>query len=379
MSGGETALKRTKLTPEHAALRAVETPALIVDVPVLKANIEAMSASAKRAGLALRPHAKTHKSPEIASLQIKAGAAGIGCATVAEAEMLARRGLPGLLLTAPQMGTDRFERIAKVNRDHGLTVVVDHARQVEGLAAAMRQGDRTLAVALDIDVGQLRTGITDIAEGVRIARMIAGNPAFAFVGVQGFAGHAQHIPDPQQRREAAAAAAQTIRDVASALTSAGLPPTLVTGSGTGTYKQDCEGPYNDLQVGSYVFMDADYARIVDRDGLGPAFAPSLFVLATVVSVNRPGQITVDAGVKALATNGPPPCEFIGAPQGCSYRFAGDEHGIITIPAGAVTPELGDRILIGATHCDPTVNLHAAYHAIDGNDLACWPILARYGA
>jgi D-serine deaminase-like pyridoxal phosphate-dependent protein len=379
MSGRETALKRTTLTPQHAALRAIETPALIVDVPVLRANIDAMAARAKRAGLALRPHAKTHKSPKIASLQMKAGAVGIACATVAEAEMLARHGLPGLLLTAPQMGANRFDRIARVNRDHGITVVVDHARQVEGLAAAMREGDRKLQVAIDIDVGQLRTGITDIAEGVRIARMIARNPAFEFAGVQGFAGHAQHIPDPEQRRQAAAAAAQTIRDVASALTPAGLPPALVTGSGTGTYQQDCEGPYNELQVGSYVFMDADYARIVDRDGQGPAFAPSLFVLATVVSVNRPGQITVDAGVKALATNGPPPCEFIGASAGSTYRFAGDEHGVIVVPPGAVAPELGDRILIGATHCDPTVNLHAAYHAVDGNDLARWPIVARYGA
>ena len=378
MAEPEPEVRPTALSPDHTALRDIATPALIVDLDVLKANISAMAARAKRAGLALRPHAKTHKSPDIALLQMQAGAAGIACATVAEAEMLSAAGLPGILLTAPQMGSEKFSRIAKLNRDHDITVVVDHQMQVDGLAEVIRPGDRKLAIAIDIDVGQLRTGITDIAEGVRIARTIADNPKLHFAGVQGFAGHAQHIPDAGQRKHAAAAAAQMIRTFVSALQTDGLTAGLITGSGTGTYQQDCEGPYNELQVGSYVFMDADYARIVDDEGQGPAFGASLFVLATVVSVNRPGQFTVDAGVKALATNGPPPCKFVGAPAGASYRFAGDEHGVITIPAGQTHPALGDRLLIGATHCDPTVNLHPAYHVVSGSDVSIWPIRGRYG-
>jgi D-serine deaminase-like pyridoxal phosphate-dependent protein len=170
-----------------------------------------------------------------------------------------------------------------------------------------------------------------------------------------------------------------VRAVADALAEAGRPAGLITGSGTGTYRQDALGPYNELQAGSYVFMDADYARIVDESGAGPSFLPSLFVLATVVSTNRPGQITVDAGTKALATNGPPPCHIIGAGDGVSYRFAGDEHGIVDIPPGQPAPPLGARLLIGATHCDPTVNLHASFCVVKDGAAIRWPICGRYGS
>jgi D-serine deaminase-like pyridoxal phosphate-dependent protein len=231
---------------------------------------------------------------------------------------------------------------------------------------------------VDLDVGQVRTGVTGAAEGVRLAQTIAGHPKLEFAGIQGFAGHAQHMADPRERKTAADAAASMLRRFADALFEAGLKPGLITGSGTGTYTQDCGGPYNELQVGSYVFMDSDYARIVDETGAGPSFEPSLFVLATVVSVNRQGQVTVDAGTKALATNGPPPCHIIGVAKGAAYRFAGDEHGVITMPAGSTAPGLGERLLIGATHCDPTVNLHARYHVVGSGEPAVWPIGARYG-
>lgn len=366
------------LSPSHPALRGIETPALVVDLAALKRNIASMQARAKKLGLSLRPHAKTHKSTTIARLQIEAGAIGIACATVAEAEMLALHGINGLMLTAPQVGAAKVSRIADVNRRHGITVVIDHMRQLEALAAAVRPGDRKLAIAIDVDVGHMRTGVTDVAEAVRLAKTIAADPRLDFAGLQGFAGHAQHLPEPLERNAAAAKAAATLREFADALSAAGLPPRLVSGSGTGTYLQDASGPYNELQVGSYVFMDSDYARILDEAGTGPAFEPSLFVLGTVVSTNRPGQITVDAGTKALATNGPPPFQMIGAPKGATYRFAGDEHGVMNFPEGENAPALGDRLLLAATHCDPTVNLHGVYHVIDGDKMERWPIGARYG-
>jgi D-serine deaminase-like pyridoxal phosphate-dependent protein len=140
------------------------------------------------------------------------------------------------------------------------------------------------------------------------------------------------------------------------------------------------GPYTELQVGSYVFMDADYGRVRQDDGTPLPFAPALFVLATVVSANRDGQVTVDAGTKALAVNGPPPARFIGAPAGTTYTFAGDEHGTIKLPAGAPRPTVGARVLIEATHCDPTVNLHSEYHVVrrDGT-VTTMAIVGRYGA
>jgi D-serine deaminase-like pyridoxal phosphate-dependent protein len=374
----DTQPDRSTLSPQQAILREIETPALVVDFAALTRNIGKMAAEAQHRGLALRPHAKTHKSVDIARLQHEAGAVGIACATVAEAEMLASAGIGGLLLTAPQVGASKGARIARVNREHGITVVVDHARQIEMLAAALHPGERRLALAIDVDIGHLRTGITDIAEGLRLAQMIENDERLTFAGVQGFAGHAQHVHAPAERKLAAAKAAGVLRDFVEALTANGLPPRLVSGSGTGTYLQDSAGPYNELQVGSYVFMDSDYAQVLDEAGAVPGFETSLFVLATVVSVNRPGQVTVDAGTKALATNGPPPTNMIGVPSGATYRFAGDEHGVISIPEGHSAPELGDRVLIVTTHCDPTVNLHAAYHVVDRNEIHRWPIGARYG-
>jgi D-serine deaminase-like pyridoxal phosphate-dependent protein len=230
---------------------------------------------------------------------------------------------------------------------------------------------------VDVDVGQARTGVTRVADAVHLARTIAASPGLVFAGIQGFAGHAQHIAEPRERRTAGTKAAAMLGAVAEALQEAGHPARLITGSGTGTYLQDAGGPYNELQAGSYVFMDAEYARVVDETGAGPSFAPSIFVLATVISVNRPGEVTVDAGSKALATNGPPPCHMRGLPPGSSFRFAGDEHGIVAIPTGQPMPPLGARVLIGATHCDPTVNLYASYCVIRNGTSERWPICGRH--
>jgi D-serine deaminase-like pyridoxal phosphate-dependent protein len=165
-----------------------------------------------------------------------------------------------------------------------------------------------------------------------------------------------------------------------ALAEAGFAVAIVTGSGTGASGFDAGGPYTELQVGSYVFMDAEYGRLVGNGGGALPFEASLYVLATVTSINRPGEFTIDAGVKALAFNGPPPDHILGAPDGCSYRFGGDEHGMVTLPKGAAAPKLGSRVLVLTTHCDPTVNLHASIHAIGSNGgLEIWPVLARYGA
>jgi D-serine deaminase-like pyridoxal phosphate-dependent protein len=364
-------------TPNFNALADLSTPALVIDEDALLRNIDRMAAEARGAGLCLRPHAKTHKCKEIALLQLRAGAVGIACATIAEAEAFSGAGIGGILVTSPMMGSDKFARVAKLNREGGVTVVVDHVVQIEGLLAHLQPDDPPLAVAVDVDIGQNRTGVTSIAHALELARASSDSPRLSFAGLQGFAGHVQHIIDFQERKAAAANAAEKLRKVAGALTSAGQPPRLISGSGTGAYGFDATGPYNELQVGSYVFMDADYARIVDEKGNALPYAPSLFVLATVVSINRPGEVTVDAGTKALATNGPTPFNFFGAPAGAAYRFAGDEHGIITFPVAQQGPTLGARLLIGATHCDPTVNLHARYHVFSGGKIGRWNVLARY--
>ncbi|SDT53791.1 DSD1 family PLP-dependent enzyme [Bradyrhizobium canariense] len=359
-------------------LREVDTPALVVDLGALGRNIEKMAAIARRSGVSLRPHAKTHKSVEIARLQIGAGALGIACATVGEVEMLTAAGIPNLLLTAPVVDPAKFARLAALNRTSPLTIALDHVEQVRAAAEAIALDQPPLSIVVDTDVGQARTGVTSVAEGVALARAIASHPQLRFAGIQGFAGNAQHIPEPLARSAAAEKAAAMLRDFAAALAEVNLRPTIVTGGGTGTHVQDSVGPYTELQVGSYIFMDADYARIVDETGAGLPFEPSLFVMATVVSVNRANEVTVDAGTKALATNGPPPCKILGVAGRAAYRFAGDEHGILTFPDGVRQPALGQRVLLGASHCDPTINLHAFYHVVEEAEMQIWPIAARYG-
>jgi D-serine deaminase-like pyridoxal phosphate-dependent protein len=370
----------TSLRPDLPALARISTPALVIDHAALVANIAHMAQTAEDHSVALRPHAKTHKCPDIALMQLRAGAAGIACATVLEAEALAQAGVTGLLVTSPVVGPDKAMRLARLNRISPMAVVVDHAAQLEGLRAVLSDDDPPLGILVDVDLGQARTGVATLQDGHALARAAARDPRFAFCGLQGYAGHVQHIFDPAERRTAAHDAVALLRTMASVLEADGVPCPIVSGSGTGAHGYDLAGPYTELQVGSYVFMDADYGRVRQDDGSPLPFTPALFVLATVVSANRDGQVTVDAGTKALAVNGPPPAHFIGLPAGASYAFSGDEHGAIRLPPGAPPPAIGTRVLIGATHCDPTVNLHAEYHAVhpDGS-VTVMPIVGRYGA
>ena len=361
-----------------AELSAIATPALVVDKAAMERNIASMAALARQGGVALRPHAKTHKCIGVARAQMRAGAVGIGCATLGEAEALSAGGIPNLLLTAPQAAPGAAARIWALHRARPLTVVCDHPWQVERLIEAAAGEGPPLAVLVDMDIGQRRTGVTTVAEGLELSRAIARQSRLELAGVQGFAGQVQHVVDAAERRESARAAGQLLGELATALRTAGLPCPLVSGSGTGAFAFDMAGPYTELQVGSYVFMDADYARL--RQDAAHPFEVSLYVLATVVSVNRPGQVTIDAGTKAFAVNGPPPHRILGAPEGTRFSFAGDEHGVLSLPPGAPAPPLGARMLLSATHVDPTVNLYDAYHVWDeGRPLDIWPIVGRYSA
>ena len=368
----------TRLRPDLPALARIDTPALIIDEPALQANIARMAKTAAAHKVALRPHAKTHKSAAIALRQLEAGAVGIACATILEAEALAEAGVTGLLVTSPVVGADKAARLARLNRVLPVAVVVDHRDQVEGLRAAVAEGDPPLGLLVDVDVGQGRTGVTTLQDGHALARMAAADGRFAFRGLQGYAGHVQHVFDPVERRAAAAKAVESLRALLALLAAEGVACPVISGSGTGAHAYDMGGPYTELQVGSYVFMDADYGRVRQDDGSPLPFAPALYVLATVVSANRDDQVTVDAGTKALAVNGPAPAHFIGLPAGASYSFSGDEHGAIKLPPGSPRPAVGARVLIGATHCDPTVNLHAGYCAVDaGGVVTVMPIIGRY--
>ena len=233
---------------------------------------------------------------------------------------------------------------------------------------------RTIRVLVDIDPGAHRTGVASAGAAVALARQIADAPQLTYGGVQFYCGSQQHLPAFADRRAAIADRTAYLQTVIAALTEAGFAPPVVTGGGTGSHRIDVElGVLTELQIGSYIFMDREYR---DCD-LGTSFATALMVDMRVISANSPGVATLDAGLKAFATEAGAPVIVDGAPGGSTYRFMGDEHGAVVVPAGSVAPGLGDRMTAMTPHCDPTVNLYDAYHVIRGTTLvAIWPVTAR---
>jgi D-serine deaminase-like pyridoxal phosphate-dependent protein len=353
----------------------LNTPALVVEREALNRNIAVMAAFAAAAGLQLRPHAKTHKCAAIARRQIAAGAVGVCCAKLGEAEALAAEGVEGILITSPVIGPAATERLAALAaRAPGLMATVDHPDAVEAIA---RTG-AALTLLVDIDPGMHRTGVANAAAAVDLARRIDAAPNLTFGGVQYYCGAQQHIEDFAGRRAALVERTDYLKSVIAALAAAGMSPALVTGGGTGSHAIDAElGVFTELQVGSYIFMDRQYADC-DLSGDGAArFETALMVDARVISANHAYLSTVDAGFKAFATEAGAPPILKGAPQGSAFHFTGDEHGCIAPPKGAAPPGLGEIVTFGAPHCDPTVNLYDAYHVVSGDTLVeIWAIEGR---
>jgi D-serine deaminase-like pyridoxal phosphate-dependent protein len=351
----------------------LNTPALVLDLDALASNIAAMASWARERGLALRPHAKTHKSAEIGQRQIAAGAVGLCCAKLGEAEALAEHGVGSILLTSPVVTAPGIARLVALNdRIADLAVVADHPDAVATIAAAMT--GKPIRVLVDIDPGIHRTGVASAEAATVLARRIAEAPALVYGGVQFYCGAQQHIATFADRRGAIADRTAYLQTVLAALGDAGLSPPVVTGGGTGSHRIDAElGVLSELQVGSYVFMDREYREC----DLGTDFTTALMVDTRVISANAAGMVTLDAGLKALATEAGPPLILAGAAAASSYRFTGDEHGALIAPGGARSPALGDRVTLMTPHCDPTVNLYDAYHVVRGDTLvAIWPVTAR---
>jgi 3-hydroxy-D-aspartate aldolase len=350
----------------------LNSPVLVLDLAALDRNIATMAARARKAGVRLRPHAKTHKSPEIARRQIAAGAVGQCCAKLGEAEALAAAGIAGLHITSPVVSKPAIERLVALNAAcEGLSAVVDHPDNVEAFIAAFTS-ERPIGVFIDVDPGIHRTGVTSIEAALELALRIQAAPQLRYEGVQFYAGREQHIEGFAERRAAIVKKTELLKGYLAALAEAGAAAPIVTGGGTGTHLIDLElGVLNELQVGSYVFMDDQYAAC---EGTAD-FERSLFVDARVVSKNSPNLVTVDAGLKAFATEGEPP-----APvdlDGATYAFMGDEHGAVIAPSIAEQVSLGQRITLSVPHCDPTVNLYDSYHVLEGETLiAIWPVAAR---
>ena len=357
----------------------LNTPVLILDVDALDRNIRRMAALAADHGIALRPHAKTHKSIDIAQRQKAAGAVGVCCAKIGEAEVLAEGGVGGILITSPVTAPAAIKRLAALAaRADGLMAVVDHPDVAARLDAALAGVGAKLGVLVDIDPGIARTGVASAEAAVALATVISKSAKLEYRGVQFYCGSQQHIESYTDRRAAIVERTAYLQQVIAALTDAGFAPPIVTGSGTGTHRIDLElGVFSELQAGSYVFMDKQYLDCDIADGAEPPFEVSLSVDARVVSANHSGLVTIDAGYKSLSTDGGVAVVQRGAPETAFFAFMGDEHAALIAPEIGTELAPGDPVSLTVPHCDPTVNLYDNYHVVAGDTLVdIWPVSAR---
>jgi D-serine deaminase-like pyridoxal phosphate-dependent protein len=353
----------------------VETPALIVDLDAFERNLAAMADAVRGTGVRLRPHAKSHKCPEIAKRQMALGAVGVCCQKVGEAEAFVAAGIGDVLVTNEIVGSHKLARLAALARSANIGVLVDDAGNVAELASVAAPTGSTIEVLVEVDVGAHRCGVAPGAPALELARAVASHPGLRFGGLHAYQGAAQHLRRPAERRTAILRAVECARDTKVLIEGAGIPCPTVTGGGTGTFLLECNsGVYTELQPGSYIFMDADYGRN-ELDTGDPVFAQSLFVWTTVMSAPTADRAIVDAGLKAFSVDSGLPLVADRPELTCTK--ASDEHGVIQVPAGEKTLRVGDKLRLAPGHCDPTVNLYDWLVGVRGGLVECvWPVTAR---
>jgi D-serine deaminase-like pyridoxal phosphate-dependent protein len=355
-------------------LAQVDTPALILDLDIFERNLALMTEAVKGRGVRLRPHAKSHKSADIARLQMAAGAVGVCCQKVTEAEALVDAGVGDILICNEVVGAPKLARLAALAKRARIAVCADHAANVAALDAAAQAAGVRLDVLIEVDVGAARCGVEPGAPALALAKAVAASPGLRFAGMHAYQGSAQHVRSIADRRAAIAAATEKARMTREMIVGAGIACDTVTGAGTGSFLFERDsGVYTELQPGSYVFMDADYQQNA-WEGF-PPFGQSLHVLTTVMSTPAADRVVVDAGLKASSVDSGPP--RIAGRTGLEYIKASDEHGVVSVAAGTQPPALGEKLLLVPGHCDPTVNMHDWFVCVrKGVVEALWPVTAR---
>jgi D-serine deaminase-like pyridoxal phosphate-dependent protein len=348
----------------------VDTPALVLDLDAFEKNVSTLGSSAGKT-VRVRAHAKTHKCPEIAKRQLAAGAIGVCCQKVSEAEAMVDGGIHDVLVSNEVVGRAKIERLAALAQRGRIGICVDNA---ENLAEIERSGAK-LDVYVEVDVGMGRCGIAPGEPAAALAKQIAQSQNLRFGGLQAYHGRAQHVRSLEERRKIIGSAADAVRRTKELLRKENIDCPIVTGAGSGTFMLEVQsGVWNEIQPGSYVFMDADYARNEWAPPL-PRFEHSLFVLSTVMSRPSPRLAILDAGLKASSVDSGMP--GVWQRPGLTYARASDEHGVVEVAAETSAPRLGEKLMLVPGHCDPTVNLYDWYVCIRrGVVEALWPITAR---
>jgi 3-hydroxy-D-aspartate aldolase len=357
-------------------LEDVDTPCLIVDLDGFERNVEALARFLRQHGVRLRAHAKTHKSFDIAKYQIeKGGACGICCQKVSEAEALVDAGLRDILVSNQVVAATKIDRLAALATRARILVCVDDAGNVDDISAAAADHSVTIECLVEIDVGAARCGVAPGEAAVTLAQRIARAPGLKFAGLQAYHGGAQHVREFAERKHLIEAAVKQTAETVRMLKDAGLSCDIVAGAGTGTFAMEAmSGVYNELQCGSYIFMDADYQRVKDETGRFISdFENSLFIYTSVMSKVKSDRAICDAGLKAQSVDSGMPVVF--GRNDVEYIKCSDEHGVISDPQNKL--RLNDKLKLVPGHCDPTVNVYDWYVAIrNGRVEALWPVTAR---
>lgn len=357
----------------------IQTPCLILDLDALERNIRKMGDYARAHGMRHRAHGKMHKSVDVLKLQERlGGAVGVCCQKVSEAEVFVRGGIRDVLVSNQVRDPAKIDRLARLPlRGSRIIVCVDDIANVAELSAGAQRHGTTLECFVEIDCGAGRCGVRTTEAVVQIAQAIDAAPGLKFTGIQGYQGAMQHMDSFDDRKAKLDAAIAQVREAVEALTAIGLTPELVSGGGTGSYYfESNSGVFNELQCGSYAFMDADYGRILDRDGTRidqSEWENALFILTSVMSHAKPHLAVVDAGLKAQSVDSGLP--VIHGRTDVKYIKCSDEHGVVEDPDGVLA--INDKLRLIPGHCDPTCNVHDWYVGVRGGKVeVVWPISAR---
>jgi D-serine deaminase-like pyridoxal phosphate-dependent protein len=359
------------------AFEDIDTPALVLDLDAFERNLARMQKALEGSNMRLRPHAKSHKCPDIALRQIQQGAIGICCQKVSEAARFVEAGVQDVLITNQVVGAKKVGHVLDMAARATIGVLVDHPEQVAQFAQATSARKITVDVYIEVDVGMGRCGAVSVDEVTALAKQIKAAPYLRFMGLQCYHGSAQHYREPEKRQAAIRQASDIALTMRAAIEKLGMKVERITGAGTGSVVLERDsGVFNEVQSGSYIFMDADYAK----NQQGPQdiqFEHALFVKTAVLSRPTANRAVVDAGLKASSVDSGLP--VVWQMPGVEYTKASDEHGVLET-AQANHPALGDSLLLVPGHCDPTVNLYDELICIRGGKVeAVWPIAARGAA
>jgi 3-hydroxy-D-aspartate aldolase len=359
-------------------LEDVDTPALLLDLGAFERNMDRMAKALEGTSVKIRPHSKSHKCAIIGLKQMARGAVGLCCQKVGEAEAMVAGGVQNILISNQIVGRSKLLRLAALTKQADwIGVCADHPNNVEQLNEAAAAMGTVINVLVEIDTGAARCGVAVGQPAVDLAKQIDFATNLNFLGLQAYQGRAQHVRSYAERQQTAEAGIALTKETVDGLKAVGLDCEIVGGAGTGTFQfETAGGVHNELQAGSYVFMDADYGKNLNTDGeFFDDFENSLFVYATVMSTPTEDRALVDAGLKALAMDSGPPA-VVDMPE-VEFGRASDEHGILDIAKTNQPVRLGDKLKLIPGHCDPTVNMYDWYVGYRGDRVeALWPIVAR---